>query len=135
MTTPLLLKLYHQLPERRPDEEPRLWKRRLRHGLDKFKHAAEKRYTEGTLHRLLYFSCESMRQAAVLALGLLGSMRVNKALAAMLHDRDETVRQLATESLWSLWFRADTALNNRELQRLIRQIGSDDRPAEDILAG
>jgi len=123
MSTPLLLEYYNQLPERR-----------LRHGLDKFKHAAEKRYTEGTLLRLLYATSGPVRQAAVLALGMIGSMKVNKPLAAMLHDRDQVVRQLAAEGLWSLWFRADTSLNNKELQRLMRLSGDDHAP-EDVLAG
>lgn len=135
MTTPLLLEYYNQLPERQDDEETRQWTRRLRLGLEKFKHAAEKRYTEGTLQRLLYSSSGCVRQASVLALGMIGSMKANKSLAAMLHDRDTTVRQLASEGLWSLWFRADNSLNNKELQRLIRQSGSEERPPEQILAG
>src|SRR5262249_38718944 len=44
----------------------------------------------------------------------------NKPLARRLHDRDERVRQLAANALWSLWFRADGEDSARELQRLAR---------------
>jgi tetratricopeptide (TPR) repeat protein len=53
-----------------------------------------------------------------------GSMRVNRSLAAMLHDEDEGVRRLAHDALWSVWFRADSPKNNRELQRLMRKSAS-----------
>jgi len=43
----------------------------------------------------------------VLALGMLGSMNVNEALADMLHDEDPNVRQFAGDALWTIWFRAD----------------------------
>jgi tetratricopeptide (TPR) repeat protein len=43
----------------------------------------------------------------------------NAIVAAMLHDSDRGVRQLAADALWSLWFRADTNDNNQELNRLM----------------
>lgn len=37
-----------------------------------------------------------------------------------MRDEDPAVRQLAGDALWSIWFRADSADNTKELQRLIR---------------
>ena len=60
------------------------------------------------------------RRAAVLALGLVGTMKANKTVAGMLRDDDRITRQLASDALWSLWFRADSDANSRELRRLIQ---------------
>src|SRR5262249_39489557 len=35
------------------------------------------------------------------------------------HDNDRIVRQLAADSLWSMWFRAGNEAQNKELQRLM----------------
>src|SRR5581483_3022008 len=78
------------------------------------------RYEEATLERLLSHAAAEVRQAAVLALGLLGTMQVNVAVATRLHDDDATVCQLACDALWSLWFRGDAPDHARELQRLMR---------------
>jgi tetratricopeptide (TPR) repeat protein len=87
--------------------------------LDQFRAQVETRYTEGTLQRLLDCPTVEARRAAVLALGTIGTMESNTAVAAMLHDEDQTVRQLTTDALWSLWFRAGTEVQNRELRRLL----------------
>ena len=90
---PLILQYYQLLPEHRPEEEPADWPHRFRKALNKFKRAVEARYTEATLERLLYSPDAEVRQAAILALGMLGSIKVNASVAARLHDdrqRDET---------------------------------------------
>jgi tetratricopeptide (TPR) repeat protein len=115
----LLVEYYNELPEPQEDD-PKTWETRLRNGLEKFKKRVEARYTEGTLHRLLSSSDSQTKRATVLALGLAGSMKNSNAIVAgMLHDSDRGVRQLAADALWSLWFRADSPDNNRELSRLM----------------
>jgi tetratricopeptide (TPR) repeat protein len=114
----LLLDYYDELPEPRVDEA-KAWETRVRAALEKFRTRVGARYSEGTLHRLLQNGDDRTRRAAILALGLLGTMAASNApLAAMLHDEDRDARQLAADALWSLWFRADSDRNNRELQRL-----------------
>jgi tetratricopeptide (TPR) repeat protein len=85
-----------------------------------FKRQVEKRYSEGTLQRLLEADSVTCRRAAVLSLGLMGTMDSNAALASRLHDPDPLVSQLASDTLWAIWFRADSENNTRELQRLVK---------------
>jgi tetratricopeptide (TPR) repeat protein len=130
--TALLVEYYNELPE---PHGPNLkgWETRLRRALDKFRQKVAGRYTEGTLHRLLHSTDVLTRRATMLALGLTGTIKTsNAAVAAMLHDDDRGVRQLAADALWSLWFRGDTDGHNRELQRLVglrdnrkKQVGLD----------
>ena len=65
-----------------------------------------------------------------MALGLIGTMAANRVVAARLHDDSADVRKLAVDTLWSLWFRADSEANNRELQKLMRM-----RDREKALSG
>jgi tetratricopeptide (TPR) repeat protein len=118
--TALLIGYFNELPEPRAGEDPRRWERRLQEALEGFRRKVAERYTEGTLQRLLDSANSRARRAATLALGLMGTMQSNEALAARLHDEDTTVRQLAADALWMLWFRADTEANNLELQRVMR---------------
>jgi tetratricopeptide (TPR) repeat protein len=74
------------------------------------------RYAEGTLARVLATGPPDARRAAVLALGLVGSMGSNGALATALKDEDPTVRDLAVSALWAVWFRADTPANHDALE-------------------
>jgi tetratricopeptide (TPR) repeat protein len=116
----LLVEYYQKLPERRANESPKSWAVRLQEGLEDFKKLAVARYSEGTLARMLNHPNVDCRRAAVLAMGLVGTMTANKAVAACLHDGDGQVRQLAGDALWSMWFRAETEANVRELHRLVR---------------
>ena len=119
MGAALLVEYYDELPESQ-EGNPKDWEARLRKGLEKFKEKVTARYMEGTLHRLLETVDTATRRASVLALGLMGTMKnSNAALARMLHDTDRDVRRLAMDALWSVWFRADTDLHNRDLQRLV----------------
>ena len=105
MGAALLLEYYNELPEPQEDD-PKSWERRLRRALDKFKNKVKGRYFESTLHRLLKASDTRTRQAALMALGLMGSAKSsNAAVAAMLHDEQRVVRRMAADALWSLWFR------------------------------
>jgi tetratricopeptide (TPR) repeat protein len=119
VATALLLEYYNELPKMRGDEAGAV-EQQARQALEKFKQRVAARYTEGTLHRLLGSADASMRRAAILALGLLGTMkRSNAIVAGMLHDQDGAVRRFAGDALWSLWFTADTPEHNSELQRIM----------------
>ena len=117
----LLVEYYNELPQPRPNEDAQAWAGRMQSALQKFQEQVNQRYTEATLLRLLDSPGATARRAAVLALGMVGTMEANGPLAGMLHDEDRMVRQLAADALWSLWFRADTEAHHRELRRLIRQ--------------
>jgi tetratricopeptide (TPR) repeat protein len=117
--TALIVEYYDELPDPQ-NEDPKEWEERLRMGLEQFKEQVEKRYSEGTLLRLLRSDDARSRRASILALGLLGEYKnCNSPIAAMLRDEDRGVRQFAADALWSLWFRADTEENCQELRRVI----------------
>ena len=131
---PLILQYYQLLPEQRLEEEPDDWSRDYRKALARFKRSVEARYLESTLERLLYSPMPEVRQAAILALGLTGSIRINGSVAARLRDEDSYARRLAADALWSIWHRGDKPENNQELQRLVQRIGAE-ADASEILAG
>ncbi len=131
---PLILQYYQLLPEQRLEEEPADWSRQFRKALSKFKRSVEARYSQATLERLLYSPQAEVRQAALLALGLTGTIQVNGSVAARLRDEDPLVRQLAADALWSIWQRGDKPEHNQELQRLVQRITAEADAAE-ILAG
>src|SRR5437660_9940844 len=125
MGTPLLVEFFSALPEDAVQEAPDLplsrsgdregparkpaagGKARRRAAVHVFCKQVQERYTEGTLLRVLAVTAAPARRAAVFALGLLGSFCANDVLAAHLHDEDEEVSRLASEALWTLWFRGD----------------------------
>lgn len=117
---PLLLKYYDELPDRQAGDTSREAAHRIRRGLSRFRKCVVAHYNQASLERLLVCPNSEARQAAVLALGLSGSMNVNPLLAARLHDEDPIVSELAADALWSLWYRADTPQNNQELHRLMK---------------
>jgi tetratricopeptide (TPR) repeat protein len=130
VSPPLLVDYYNKLPERHLNEPPREVKARWQTALEKFKKRVEDRYTEGTLARLLDLGDARSRQAALTALSLMGTLASNAVVAARLHDDDPDTRQLAVDTLWAIWFRADSEENSQELQRLQRM-----RDREKALAG
>ena len=134
MVQPLLLQYYQLLPHQPVDDNPANWTRGFRKGLGKFKRSVEARYNEASLERLLHSGDTEVRQGGVLALGMLGSMKVNGSLAHRLHDDDPAVSSMAADALWSIWFRAETPENNDELQRLMA-LDADDIGTSLILAG
>lgn len=131
MKTPLLLLYYQEMSNRtRRSKSGKL----RRTDIGAFQRKVQARYNEATLEKLLNCADVDVRQAAALALGLLGGMSVNAALADRLGDEDPTVRDLAGDAMWSIWFRADTAENNAELQRLMgRTLTASAAP--EVLAG
>lgn len=131
-----LLRFYRQLPPRQIGEPIAAWKERLGVALDRFAAQVADCYLEGTLQRLLHSTCAQTRQAAVLALGLVGTMASNSLLAERLYDAEEAVRELAEEALWSLWQRASTPEHNAELRRLNELLETPGAAADDaLLAG
>jgi tetratricopeptide (TPR) repeat protein len=126
----LLVEYYRRIPNRRAKDDVETWRKRQEEGRKKFLNLAQARYNEGTLLRLLQTADPRARRAALLALGQFGTKEVNSTLAVHLKDEDVEARQIAAEALWALWFRADSAENNQELQRLVRL-----RDREKALAG
>jgi tetratricopeptide (TPR) repeat protein len=88
------------------------------HDIEAFRVHVAARYTEGTLARLIESGDTQAKRAAVLALGLSGGFANNAAVARALRDRDPTVRSLAENALWAIWFRADSPENNEALERI-----------------
>src|SRR5262249_60549904 len=99
---PLLGNYCHLLPEPDPGMEPQQGAQTYRRALAKFKRSAGARYREAALERLLHAPVADVRQAAVLALGLLGSPEVNAALADRLHDKEPAGSGIGAGALWAL---------------------------------
>src|SRR5262249_31734584 len=104
MSTPLLVEYFNQLQDRGT-------KQKAEAATAGCRQRVSERYSEGTLLRLLANGDARTRRAALLALGMVGTMAANEALAARLHDEEAAVRQGAVDALWALWFRADTDEN------------------------
>jgi tetratricopeptide (TPR) repeat protein len=130
VSTPLLVEYYNRLPEGRTSEDPQKNSQLQQAAIAEFKKQVAARYTEGTLTRLLGSGDGRTRRAALLALGLLGTMESNAAVAARLHDDDADLARMAADALWSIWFRGDSQANSEELHRLVRL-----RDREKALAG
>lgn len=121
MPKPLLLELFERLPPLQPGDDEELWAAGVQEAMREYRSAVRARYTEGTLQRLLDSNVVAVRQAAVLALGLVGTMDANPRVAAALHDSDALVQMFAADALWELWFRGGTAEQNRALRRAARE--------------
>lgn len=124
MRPSLLVKLYRRLPPEGPvvGDERDTDSLGLYRMLARFRSRVARRYSEGTLHRLLASDDDEARRAAALALGLAGTMAgSNAVMAARLHDPDPVVRRLAENALWELWFRGGGESLSRELERLLNQ--------------
>ena len=123
----LLVEYYGQIPEGRSEKKPKITRKEA---IEVFKHRVAERYSEGTLMRLLENGDTCSRRAALLALGLMGTMDACPVIAGRLRDEEKEVAQTAADTLWTMWFRGDTSANNEELQRLARV-----RDREKALAG
>lgn len=121
MPTPLLVEFYNRLPQLTPGDDEDLWTAGAQDGMREFRDHVTSRYTEGSLQRLLQFSEVRTRRAAVLALGFIGTMESNAAVAACLVDGDLLVQRFAADALWEIWFRAGTDEQNLRLQQALCQ--------------
>jgi tetratricopeptide (TPR) repeat protein len=108
--------MFDQLPELRPDDDEVLWTAGVHDAMREFREAVRERYTEGTLQRVLSSRCVKTRRAAVLALGLIGTMESNPILALLLHDADPLVQRFAADAMWELWFRGGSIEENVKLR-------------------
>jgi tetratricopeptide (TPR) repeat protein len=119
----LLLEFFDVLPERRPEDNPTEWRIRYRAACETYRKQVAGRYFESTLLRLLATTEDARsRRAALLALGLVGTMsEANIPVANALHDEDADVRQQAADALWQLWFRAAGDEAHQELQKALRK--------------
>jgi len=88
------------------------------HDIESFRQHVSARYSVGTLARLIESGNLPARRAAVLAMGLFGTFESNAIVARALRDSDSTVRDLADNALWAIWFRADTPENNAMLEQV-----------------
>jgi len=79
-----------------------------------------RRYTPGTLQRLVYNHNREVRRAAVLALGFIGDYSANHSMGRALMDDDRTVRMLAENGIRSVWTRAGNEAERQELGIVIR---------------
>ena len=120
MGTALIVEFFQALPEPTKEETAEEYGQRLDKALQQFRQQTEKHYTEATLQRLLETPDREARRGAALALGMYGTMRVTPDLAGRLRDGDPMVRRLAADSLWAIWYRADSEENNKELKRLLQ---------------
>lgn len=118
---PLLVEMYDRLPELQPGDDEELWAAGAQDAMREFRASVRERYTEGTLARLLTSTDVKVRRAAVLALGLIGTIETNPAVAGVLHDADVLVQRFAADSLWEIWFRAGTPEQNRLLLQATRE--------------
>ena len=119
MSAALLVEWYRELPQMHAGDDPEQWSDHMHKALRQFRRKVRVRYSEGTLQRLLDCDSVTVRRAAVLALGLTGSIHSNAALAKKLHDDDELVSKTASDSLWEIWFRGDNDEAALELQRIM----------------
>ncbi|HSQ56726.1 MAG TPA: tetratricopeptide repeat protein [Gemmata sp.] len=116
MATSRLVELFDRLPELRPGDDEDLWAAGVQDAMREFRTAVREKYTEGTLQRILATSDLRARRAAVLALGLIGTIDSNAAVAAVLQDEDPLVQRFAADALWELWFRGGTPDQNLRLR-------------------
>jgi tetratricopeptide (TPR) repeat protein len=112
--------MYDRLPPLEPGDDEELWAAGVQEAMRAFRTDVRGRYTEGTLQRLLSSTDVKTRRAAILALGLIGTIDANPAVAAVLHDPDSLVQRFAADALWELWFRGGTGEQNRLLRRAVR---------------
>jgi tetratricopeptide (TPR) repeat protein len=117
---PLILKFYGLLPQPDPRDFDDHWTAGVQDALRAFRDSVRNNYNEGTLCRLLDHPTHAVRQSAVLALGLIGTMQSNTALAKALQDEDCLVRRFAHDALWEVWFRGVDPEHSWALQQALQ---------------
>lgn len=91
-----------------------------------FAQRVSQHYLEGTLQRLLVNRHPRIREAALTALRLVGTMASNTCVAGRLRDPVRPLRELAESALWAIWFRGDDPAQSQELQQLTRLLAERD---------
>jgi tetratricopeptide (TPR) repeat protein len=105
VTAPLILKFYSKIPEFRSGDDDDLWLAGLQSAICEFRDSVLNNYSESTLQKLLANDDHTVRQAATLGLGLIGTNESVPFLVKKLHDSDSITRRFAHDSLWEVWFR------------------------------
>ena len=103
---PLLLVVYQQYLDHQDTGE--------------FACGASRIYSAGTLQRLAGHPNHEVRRAAVLALGSFGDYDANHTMGCALLDEDRTVRTLADNGIRSVWTRAGTDAEHKEIEAIIK---------------
>jgi tetratricopeptide (TPR) repeat protein len=118
------------LPQRRPSDDPDLFRAGAEAAVAEFRQVVRERYTEGTLCRILASHPDPVsRRAAAVGIGFIGTMESNAAVAEALKDADEQVREAVAESVWEIWFRGDGGDQTADLRRAIGLPDTDQRMA------
>ena len=86
-------------------------------------------FRETTLARFVRQGDVPTRRASIYALGLVGSYKVNAAVASALKDADPVNRAMADRALKAIWYRADSLENNERLRKIMVSI---DRGLHDL---
>jgi len=117
----LLVEAFLKLPQPRLGDDLDLWQAGVQEAAREFREVVRSLYSEGTLQRLLLSAEEPLsRRAAAFALGIVGQMASNPALAqALSDDGDDQVRRFSADSLWEIWFRGDAPEQARELRQAL----------------
>jgi tetratricopeptide (TPR) repeat protein len=84
-----------------------------------FIHRVSHRYNTATLERLVSHGGRLVRRGGALALGYLGDYGSNAALGRALCDPDRGVRLLAENAIRSVWVRAGSESERREINAII----------------
>jgi tetratricopeptide (TPR) repeat protein len=84
-----------------------------------FVHRVGQRYNSATLERLALRGSRLVRRASVLALGYLAQFDSNATLGRALSDADRGVRLLAENAIRSVWVRAGSEEQRREINAII----------------
>jgi tetratricopeptide (TPR) repeat protein len=79
----------------------------------------KRRYTVGTLERIVQSGDRMARRASALALGMLADYNTNAVLGRALHDNDRGVRMLAENGIRTLWCRVGDPPQRRSLESIV----------------
>jgi len=80
----------------------------------------KRRYSPGTLERLLVTGPRTIRRAAALGLGLIGNYECNATLGRALTDADRGVRTLAEDAIRTVWCRGGNDSQQQKLRSIMR---------------
>ncbi len=120
MSEPLIVTFFREIPQPSFKDDPDLWQAGVQEAMRSFRVSIKNNYSEGTLQRLLIHPDSQVRQAAVLGLGLIGTLGSNAALAAILKDEDTYVRRFAHDALWEIWSRGSDPNHCWQLQQAMQ---------------
>ena len=89
-------------------------------------HLLQTNWTHQQLATLFTADDSDARKVAAFAFGLVGKKCCVNKLAALLHDPDPMVHQMAEHALWSIWLRSGSCEANHEVARGTRALNRRD---------